>query len=184
MQVIEVVVFVAGSAGIAAMSWRALLVPGAHGRLRFLAFECVLALVLVVARRWFVRPLAPLQLVSWMLLVLSALLALHAFELLHRMGRPGAAHGGPADLGFERTSVLVTSGAYRWIRHPLYASCLLAAWGAFCKGPSWVSAGLAAAATLLFGATARAEERENVGKFGTAYVEYARRTRRFIPFVY
>ncbi len=181
---IEVVVFVAGSAGILAMSWRALRVSNAHGRLRFLAFECVLALVLVEARRWFVRPLAPRQLVSWLLLASSAWLALHAFDLLHRLGRPDAAHGRSTDLGFERTSVLVASGAYRWIRHPLYASVLLAAWGAFCKGPSWASAVLAGAATLLLAATARAEERENVEKFGAAYAEYTRRTWRFVPFVY
>jgi protein-S-isoprenylcysteine O-methyltransferase Ste14 len=182
--VIEVVVFVAGSAGILAMSWRALHVPGAHGRLRFLAFECVLALVLVEARRWFVRPLAPHQLVSWLLLAVSAFLALHGFDLLHRLGRPDAAHGKSTDLSFERTSVLVTSGAYRWIRHPLYASALCAVWGAFFKGPSWVGAVLAGAATLLLATTARAEEKENVEKFGTAYLEYARRTWRFIPFVY
>lgn len=181
---IEVALFVAGSAGLLAMSWPALRVPGAHGRLRFLAFECVLALVLLEARGWFVRPLAPHQLVSWSLLAASAVLALHAFGLLRRRGRPGAAHGGPADLGFEKTSVLVTSGAYRWIRHPLYASVLLAAWGAFCKGPGWPGALLAVAATLLLEATARTEEKENVEKFGTAYVEYARRTWRFIPFVY
>lgn len=181
---IEAVVFVTGSAGILAMSWRALRVPGAHGRLRFLAFECVLALALVVARRWFDRPLAPLQLVSWSLLALSAGLALHAFGLLRRRGRPDATHGRPSDLGFEKTSVLVTSGAYGWIRHPLYASVLLAAWGAFFKGPGWPGVALAATATLLLAATAQTEEKENVEKFGTAYVEYTRRTWRFIPFVY
>jgi protein-S-isoprenylcysteine O-methyltransferase Ste14 len=184
IRVVEIVVFVAGSAGLLAMSWRARHVPGAHGRLRFLAFECVLALVLVEARGWFVRPLAPHQLASWLLLAVSAFLAVHGFDLLRRLGRPDTAHGRPADLGFERTSVLVTSGAYRWIRHPLYASVLCAAWGAFFKGPSGVGAALAGAATLLLAATARAEERENVEKFGTAYVEYARRTWRFIPFVY
>jgi protein-S-isoprenylcysteine O-methyltransferase Ste14 len=183
-RVIEVVIFLAGSAGIFAVSWRALRVPRAHGRLRFLAFECLLALVLFQARRWFVRPLAPHQLVSWPLLAMSALLALHGFDLLCRPGRPDAAHGKSSDLGFERTSVLVSSGVYQWIRHPLYASLVLAAWGAFFKGLSWTSAALAVAVTLLLAATARTEENENLEKFGTAYAEYARRTWRFVPFVY
>jgi protein-S-isoprenylcysteine O-methyltransferase Ste14 len=80
--------------------------------------------------------------------------------------------------------VLVTSGVYRWVRHPLYASGVLAAWGAFFKGASWTSAALARAATLLFAATARAEEDEDAEKFGVAYAEYVRRTWRFIPFVF
>lgn len=181
---IEVVIFLAGSAGILAVSWRALRIPRAHGRLRFLAFECLLALVLLQARRWLVRPLAPHQLVSWPLLAVSALLALHGFDLLRRLGQPDAAHGKSSDVGFERTSVLVTSGAYHWIRHPLYASGVFGAWGAFFKGPSWTAAALAGAVTLLFAATARAEEDENLEKFGTAYADYAHRTSRFIPFVY
>jgi protein-S-isoprenylcysteine O-methyltransferase Ste14 len=183
-RVVEIVIFLAGSAGVLAVSWRTLRVPRAHGRMRLLAFECLLALVLLQARRWFVRPLAPHQLVSWPLLALSALLAVHGFDLLRRHGRPDAAHGKSSDLGFERTSVLVTSGAYQWIRHPLYASGVLAAWGAYFKGASWTGAALAAAATILLAATAQAEEAENFEKFGTAYAEYARRTWRFIPFVY
>lgn len=181
---IEIVIFLAGSAGFLALSWRALRVSRAHGRPRFFAFECLLALVLLQARGWFVRPLAPHQLVSWFLLAVSALLALHGFELLRGLGRPDAAHGKSSDLGIERTSVLVTAGAYRWVRHPLYASGVIATWGAFFKGPSWTAAALAGAATLLLAATARAEEQENLEKFGTAYAEYARRTWRFIPFVY
>ena len=180
----EVIIFLAGSAGILAVSWRALGVPRAHGRWRFLAFECLLALVLFQAPCWFIRPLAPHQLLSWALLAASALLALHGFDLLRRLGRPNAAHGRSSDFGFERTSVLVTSGAYRWVRHPLYASGVFGAWGAFFKCPSRTGAALAAAASLLSTATARAEEDENVEKFGIAYAEYVRRTWRFIPFVF
>jgi protein-S-isoprenylcysteine O-methyltransferase Ste14 len=183
-RVIEIVTFLVGSAGFLALSWQALRVPRAHGRPRFFAFECLLALVLLQARGWFVRPLAPHQLVSWLLLAVSALLALHGFELLRRLGRPDAVHGRSSNLGVERTPVLVTAGAYQRIRHPLYASGVIGAWGAFFKGPSWTGAALAGAATLLFAATARAEECENLEKFGTAYAEYARRTWRFIPFVY
>lgn len=180
----EVIIFLAGSAGLLAVSWRAVRVPCAHGRWRFLAFECLLALVLFQARRWFVRPLAPHQLISWALLAVSAFLAVHGFDLLRRLGRPDAACGRSSDFDFERTSVMVTSGAYRWIRHPLYASGVFGAWGAFFKCPSWTGAALAAAATSLFAATARAEEDENLEKFGVAYAEYARRTWRFIPFVF
>ena len=33
-------------------------------------------------------------------------------------------------------------------------------------------------------ATAMAEERENLLRFGTAYADYIKRTRRFVPFVF
>ncbi len=181
---IEAIIFLAGSAGILALSWRSLRVPRAHGRPRLLAFECVLALVVLQARRWLVHPLAPRQLVSWLLLATSAWLALEGFRLLHGQGRPDPACGRSSDMGFERTSVLITAGAYRWIRHPLYASLVIGAWGAFFKDPSWTAAALAATATLFLAATARVEENENREKFGAAYGEYASRTWRFIPFVY
>jgi protein-S-isoprenylcysteine O-methyltransferase Ste14 len=183
-RLIEIGLFVAGSVGLLALSWRSLRAPGAHGIPRFFAFEAVLALVLLHVRHWFALALAPHQIVSWLLLAASALLAYHGFDVLHRLGRPDAAHGKPSDLGIERTSVLVRSGAFRWIRHPLYASGVLGAWGVFLKGPSLAGGLLAASATLLFAATARLEEAESLEKFGPAYTEYARATWRFIPFVY
>ena len=88
----------------------------------------------------------------------------------------------PALLGLEKTTELVTSGVYRYIRHPLYTSLLLLAWGAFLKAPGRRAGGLAGVASALLFVTARVEERENVGYFGAAYEAYMRRTRRFIPF--
>ncbi len=181
---IPVAIFCVGSAGLFWVSWPALRTARAHGRARLLAFECTLALILLQASRWFVRPLAPHQLVAWTLLAFSALLAFHGFDLLRRLGRPGPGFGRASDVGFERTSVLVTSGAYRWIRHPLYASLVVGSWGAFFKNASWTAATLAAGATLLIAAAARAEEQENLEKFGSPYAEYMGRTWRFVPLVY
>lgn len=58
------------------------------------------------------------------------------------------------------------------------------AWGALVKSPSWAAVGLAAVATGLLTATARAEEAEDVRYFGAAYREYMARTKMFIPFVF
>ena len=55
-----------------------------HRFFRFGAFECVLALVLLNAGRWFVEPFSGLQLLSWLLLAGSlALLAAFAFVTAH-----------------------------------------------------------------------------------------------------
>lgn len=42
----------------------------------------------------------------------------------------------PQLLAFERTSTPVTTGIYRYIRHPLCSSLLLLAWGLFFKAPT------------------------------------------------
>ena len=102
---------------------------------------------------------------------------------LRQTGRPSAAREDAALLGLERTTQLVTTGVYRYIRHPLYASLLLLAWGAFFKAPGRLPAALAGAASVLLYVTAKVEERENVGYFGAAYEAYMRRTRRFMPFL-
>ena len=140
------------------------------------AFVFVLATIGVNVRAWFHAPLSPVHLVSWILLLASLALAVHGFLLLSVIGKPRGR--------IDKTTVLVTIGAYRYIRHPLYASLLLLAWGAFLKQPSLPGTVLAAAATASLIATARAEEVELSQKFGTAYAEYRKSTKMFIPYVF
>jgi len=140
------------------------------------AFVFVLATVGVNLRSWFTAPFASLHIVSWVLLLGSLGLAVHGFMLLAVIGQPQGR--------IDKTTVLVTVGAYRYIRHPLYASLLLLAWGAFLKQPSLPGTVLAAAATASLIATARAEEVELSQKFGSAYAEYRKSTKMFIPYVF
>lgn len=165
------------------MSWRSLARPRSHGFFRFFAFEAVLCLVVLNAPCWFCRPGAPAQILSWALLAISCALALHGFHLLRARGHPTAPVPGSPTYRIEHTTTLVTVGAYRYIRHPLYASVLFGAWGVVLKAlaPSSVALGLAATAFLV--ATAKAEEAENLVRFGDAYRDYMTRTRRFVPFV-
>ena len=85
---------------------------------------------------------------------------------------------------WEKTTTLVTVGAYHYIRHPMYSSLLFAAWGLFFKAPSWAGASLALAASLLLVVAARIEEAEDLRYFGAAYQEYMEKTKRFIPFLF
>ncbi len=150
--------------------------PSRRGPLRFLAFEALLGLVVLGAPGWFVDPWSARQLVSWALLAASAALAIHGFVTLHRHGDPEA--------GIETTRLLVERGAYRMIRHPLYASLLLAGAGAWLKRPiAWGGVVLLALAGLL-AVVARIEEGENLLRFGPAYRAYIRRTWRFVPWLY
>jgi protein-S-isoprenylcysteine O-methyltransferase Ste14 len=177
-------VFAIGSLLIIRISRGSLHRRDAHGFFRFFAFEAILGLVALNAAVWFSDPFSLRQLVSWALLLTSLLLAVHGFHLLRRVGRPDRSIEDPTRLGVEKTTRLVRSGAYRYIRHPLYASLLALAWGAFLKAPSWPGVLLAAIATGAVYLTARVEEQENIRNFGTEYIEYMRETRMFIPFVF
>ncbi len=84
---------------------------------------------------------------------------------------------------FERTSQLVTSGIFRLIRHPLYASLLLLAWGVACKQPNGLSLLRALLASLALWLTAKRDGAECLQQFGDAYGNYMQRSKMFIPWV-
>lgn len=149
--------------------------PRSHGFYRFFAFEAIIALILFNALQWFRDPFSPHQIISWVILGACLFMALHGFYLLHVIGSPQG--------NFENTTALVTVGAYKYIRHPLYSSILLLGWGVFFKAPSLYGAILALIATAFIAATARIEERENLRKFGIQYAGYMRETRMFFPYV-
>ncbi len=77
---------------------------------------------------------------------------------------------------------IVTYGAYRWIRHPFYASFILALLGAVILCPHWGTL-----YTLLHGVSvlnftaAREEKRLSASEFGDEYQQYIQRTGRFWP---
>ncbi|MGH9443866.1 MAG: methyltransferase family protein [Thermoanaerobaculia bacterium] len=78
---------------------------------------------------------------------------------------------------------LVTTGPYRFIRHPIYTAACLFAWaGAAAHG---TPAGLAFAAVMTAGAIVRmlCEEQMVTARY-PEYREYARRTKRMVPFVF
>jgi protein-S-isoprenylcysteine O-methyltransferase Ste14 len=155
-----------------------------HGFYRFFAFEGVLALVLINHPYWFDEPFALRQLLSWTLLICSVGFVIHGVHLLHIVGGRGDRHDMPENLAFENTVKLVKVGLYRFIRHPMYASLLLLAWGALLKNPVPLTVALAVATTLFLVVTARVEERENLRFFGSQYQDYCRQSKMFIPFVF
>ena len=182
---IRIAIFLVASAAIAGLSWRSLRVLRSHGFYRFFAFELLAALILRNAPVWFRDPLSGRQLLSWFLGAASIGLAVEGFRLLGLIGRPSPTAARHANLPFENTSALVTVGAYRFIRHPLYASLLALVWCAWLKDPSAIAGvALALGASGFLTATAIAEERENLMAFGASYADYMKRARRFVPFLF
>jgi protein-S-isoprenylcysteine O-methyltransferase Ste14 len=182
---VRVAVFVAASAAIILLSWRPLRDLRSHGFYRFFAFELLTALILLNVPVWFRDPLSARQLVSWFLGAVSIGLAIEGFRLLRAIGRPAPTTARSANLSFENTTTLVTVGAYRLIRHPLYASLLALVWCAYLKNPFAIGdIVLAPIASGFLVATSLAEERENLERFGAVYAGYMKRTRRFVPFLF
>lgn len=109
------------------------------------------------------------------LLAASALLALWALAA-NRPGnfniRPTPRHGG----------TLITSGPYRWIRHPMYTSVLLAAAAAAWQSFETADAMVWLALLGVLMAKATIEERALVRRFPD-YQDYRVRTTRFVPWL-
>jgi protein-S-isoprenylcysteine O-methyltransferase Ste14 len=146
-----------------------------HGIARFFAFESVFILVLLNYRVWFINPFSLLQILSWVLLILSIIVVISGYMLLTGKGKP--------DNNFENTSVLVKSGIYKYIRHPLYLSVFLLGTGVVLKNPGHIQVLLGTVNLIAVYITSLIEEQEMIAKFGEDYRIYMKETKMFIPFI-
>lgn len=78
---------------------------------------------------------------------------------------------------------LVTSGPYRWVRHPIYAGLILGTLGLGLLRANWVGLGLAALLFVFFDLKSRREEAW-LREVYADYPAYQRRVRKLIPWVY
>jgi protein-S-isoprenylcysteine O-methyltransferase Ste14 len=104
--------------------------------------------------------------------------------LLQGKGKSHPSREDPTLFSFEKTTELVETGLYKYIRHPLFGSLLFLTWGIFLKH---ITVGLfliALFASVMFYMTSRMDEKECVAYFGEAYRDYMKRTKMFIPFVF
>ncbi|MFC2098156.1 methyltransferase family protein [Bacteroidota bacterium] len=146
-----------------------------HGIYRFLSFECIILLVLLNYPLWFRDPLSWYQVISWILLIGSILLAFFGFYLFYHYGKPSDQ--------MEETTELVTNGLYRYIRHPLYLSLIIGGFGCMMKDPDWIPGVLSASNLIALYMTAKLEENEMLQKFGNEYASYIKKTKMFVPFI-
>jgi protein-S-isoprenylcysteine O-methyltransferase Ste14 len=180
----KVIAFILLSAGLLYISRKSLRAPFSHGFYRFFVWECIAALFFLNMDSWFFDPWSWNQLISWFLLVICIVPLAFGINSLVSQGKPAQQRTGePQLLGFEKTSALVTTGIYHYIRHPLYSSLLLLTWGIFFKIPAGPGALFALVATLFLAATARADEAECIRFFGPVYQSYMKQTKMFIPFI-
>ncbi len=181
---IKAVIFIIVSVYFVWLSRHSLRNVRSHGFYRLFAWEAILALVLLNAEYWFDDWLSLRQLTSWALLSLSAYLVTHGALVLYRSGKPDGSRVDSTLMGIEKTTELVTTGVYRYIRHPLYSSMFIGVWGVVLKSVSLSSVSLALISAVFVTLTARLEESENRRYFGEDYRHYMERTRMFIPYLF
>jgi protein-S-isoprenylcysteine O-methyltransferase Ste14 len=180
----EIIALIVGTAANLWFSWRALRAPGGHGFYRFFAWEAILGLIILNHGPWGEDPYSPHQFASWLLMLLSIALVYYGARQLVSGGKAAEERADPTLYEFEKTTQLVTSGIYAYIRHPMYASLLALAWAAYLQDPNLIGTLIAAFATLSLLLTALADEKECLAYFGAEYAEYMKRTRRFIPWLF
>ncbi len=84
---------------------------------------------------------------------------------------------------FEQTTELIENGIFHYIRHPLYSSLIFLTWGIFLKNPTFELVIVTMLSTVFLYFTAIYDEKECIGYFGDKYIDYMKRSKRFIPFV-
>ena len=169
---------------VISISWRTLFKIESHGFYRFFSWECIIWLFANDFRFWFIHPLSNEQLLSWLFLLISVYLVISGVILLKRVGKPQQNRNEKALYEFEKTTVLIEQGLYKYIRHPLYSSLLFLTWGIFLKNPTVPLSFVALLSTVFLYLTAIFDEKECIEFFGPPYREYMKRTKLFIPFIF
>jgi len=155
-----------------------------HGFYRFFGWECILWLLISNLKYWFVDPFCVRQLFAWLFLFIALYLVIAGVILLQKSGKPNRNRDGRELYAFEKTSALIDTGLYKYIRHPLYASLIFLTWGIFLKQITVSLFLISLISTLFLCLTAVSDEKECLKYFGEEYNDYMKHTKRFIPFIF
>ncbi len=184
IEMIKWFIFFLGSIGIFWFSRTSIRDPKTHGFSRFFSWEIILVLFLWNVDEWFANPFSFRQLISWGLLTISLVFIISGVRMFKKYGYIDKNREDHSLVGIEKTSQLVTTGIYHYIRHPFYSSLLFLGWGIFLKNISWIGFLLVFVNTVLLVITAKKEEVENSRFFGELYLDYMQETKRFVPFLF
>jgi protein-S-isoprenylcysteine O-methyltransferase Ste14 len=149
----------------------------AYGVYALIAFEVSTLFTILFFPHWLAWATMPLPTwLRWFGTVLG-IAALLLFIWVHHSLGPNFS----VALCVQDRHTLVTSGPYRWIRHPMYTAFYilhLATWLLTANG--FIGATWIAGLTLLIAWRIRREERMMIKKFGKEYRSYIEQTRRFL----
>ena len=81
----------------------------------------------------------------------------------------------------RKEHTLVTTGPYRWVRHPFYTAAALATLASSLAAANWFFFVTGCLMFLLLAIRTRKEEENLITRFGDDYRKYIQRTGRFLP---
>jgi protein-S-isoprenylcysteine O-methyltransferase Ste14 len=180
---IKWIIFAVLSIGIVIISRRTLFNFRSHGFYRFIAWELIALIFAFNYKYWFKDPFSVNQIFSWVLLIASGSVVIAGVLKLRRSGYSQNTRADENLYHFEKTTKLVDTGIFKYIRHPLYSSLLFLAWGIFLKDPTILTLVLVITASVFLYLTAVFDERECIEYFGEDYIYYKGKTQMFIPFI-
>ena len=169
---------------IFAVSWRTVFNFKSHGFYRFISWMCIAWLFATNYRYWFKGPFLISQIFSWILLITSAYLVIAGVILMKKIGKPAKRRNDQSLYQFEQTTELIDKGIFRCIRHPLYSSLIFLTWGIYFKHPTLELILIALVSTIFLYLTAIFDEKECIDYFGERYIDYMKRSKRFIPYIF
>ena len=104
---------------------------------------------------------------GYALFIPAAILVISSFVSLKHKGKP--------ESGWEPTTVLIDSGVFGIVRHPLYLGAAIFTLGLLFLLQSIPSAILGSVAIFSFWMASKKEDAFNIGKFGDGYNEYMKK---------
>ena len=165
------------------ISWRTIFNIRSHGFFRFFSWECIIWLFATNYKYWFDDPFSINQIFSWIFLIISGYLVIVGVILMKKVGKQGNNRNEKTLYQFEKTTELIEQGIFKYIRHPLYSSLLFLTWGIFLKNFSIELLIVSMLSTVFLYLTATFDEKECIAFFGDKYIEYMKKSKRFIPYI-
>jgi len=181
---IKLILFGLLSLLVTIISWRTLFNTKSHGFYRFFSWISMSWLFASNYTYWFVDPFSISQIISWILLIYSAYLVIFGMLLIKKIGKPNSIRNEKNLFGFEKTTELIDTGVFKYIRHPLYSSLIFVTWALFLKNPTMPLFVIALISTNFLYFTSRIDEKECIIYFGDKYKKYMKRTKMFIPYLF
>jgi len=123
--------------------------------------------LIVLGWIWKTLDIRPLLYIGYAAIGLGIAFVIPSFISLKHKGKP--------ESGWEQTSVLIDSGVYRIVRHPLYLGSAIATLGIMLVIQSVPSTILGLVAIFCFWMASKKEDAFNIDKFGDAYQEYMKK---------
>ena len=143
----------------------------------FNALAAVATLVYLVAPQWMSWSALPLPpWLRWLGLVAGLVTIALFLWSHHALGQNWS-----TSVGTKEQHSLVTSGPYRWVRHPMYTTIFGWALAFFLLSANWFVGATWLALIIAAASRASQEEAALIETFGAEYRVYMQRTGRFLP---